>query len=278
MNYYYIHTISYFVGNNRLDNILHCINNLNKIKYSVNNKGDEKILLVVCCIYDNLIDTITEQMEKIKKQTNPLLDIEIIYRWNTGGTIKTMENTLDFIIKKDITCNYIGIFEDDSFFNKEYIFDEVDYLLKKGINIIGCQVKEERPDILHTNGYKIFKEEYWTNKLKNRLCPWIKEKHVYINNNKEELIHDKYVKWIDGALYITTIDNLIKIKEKMIKFTLAPETEKYTHIEHGINYGEVGFPTRLSINGFSFFGLSHNNNNNDHFKYLNLYSVGNKLK
>ena len=36
MHYYYIHTISYFIGNNRQDNIQYCIDNLNKIKYDFN--------------------------------------------------------------------------------------------------------------------------------------------------------------------------------------------------------------------------------------------------
>ena len=286
MHYYYIHTISYFVENNRLDNIKYCIDNLNRIKYSKNNNGTENILLVVCCIYNELTENIKNIFDNFEKLKTNLLDIKIIYRWNTGGTIKTMENTLNYVTENNITSNYIGVFEDDSFYNlnNHFIFDTVNSYLNNGIDIVSCQVIEGRQDIIYKDGYKYFKKEWCNRRPKNQLAPWIKKKHIYLNNNSDELVDDNIIKWIDGALYITTIDNLKKIKKKLIKLTLAPENKKYTHCEHGCNYGEVGFPTRLSINGFSFFGLQHSDINyyktasmkNDYFQYLNINTVGNK--
>ena len=44
MHYYYVHTISYYVNNNRIDNIKYCIDNLNKIKYSKNINGKDVLL------------------------------------------------------------------------------------------------------------------------------------------------------------------------------------------------------------------------------------------
>ena len=231
-------------------------------------------MFVINCIYDELTDNIKNIFEKFKNLNTDMLDIEVLYRWNTGGTIKSMEKTLEFVIDNNITSNYIGIFEDDSFFNKEYIFDTIDLLFEKNIDIVGCQVKEGRPDISYENGYKVFKKEYWDNKLNSRQCPWIKEKHIYLNNSGENLIHDKNIKWIDGAVYITTIDKLVEIKKKLHKLTLAPENKQYTHIEHGINYGEVGFPTRLFINGFKFYGLKHNGEEKDYYKYIVQNSIG----
>jgi len=284
MNYYYIHTISYYVGNSRLLNIKYCIDNLNKIKYAKTNNGNEKKLFIICCIYDELTEDIKNTFDKFEKLKNDLLDIKVIYRWNTGGTIKTMETALNYVTENNITSNYFGIFEDDTMYNLEnhFIFDTVDKHFDNGIDIVGCQVWECRPDILHINGYKCFKKEWCNRRPNNQLVPWIKKKHLYFNNNSDDLVDDNIIKWIDGALYITTIDKLKEIKKKLVKLTLAPENKKYTHCEHGCNYGEVGFPTRLSINEFYFFGLQHPDCNcipnikNKYFQYLNINSIGTK--
>ena len=270
--YLYIHCISYYIGNNRTNNLTECLKYLNTIPLCKNQNNDDKILYVIYCIYDELNNDITNHYNNYKKLCTEKVDIEILYRWNSGGTIQTMSKLLDYIIQNKITTKYIGIWEDDSFFKSFFILDEIKKHLDNDNIIVGCQVLEDRCDILYINGTKIFKPE-WCNKLQSwRQCPWCKEKHIYLNNNNENLIDDKLIKWIDGALYLTTLDNLLKIKEKLIKFTLAPEDEKYTHIEHGINYGEVGFPTRLYINGFNFIGLSYN----DYFKHLNTNSIGDK--
>jgi hypothetical protein len=268
------------VGNSRLANIEYCIDNLNKIKYAKANNGNEKILFIICCIYDELTEDIKNTFDKFEKLKKDLLDIKVIYRWNTGGTIKTMDNTLNYVTENNITSNYFGIFEDDSMYNLDdhFIFDTVDKHFDNGIDIVGCQVSEGRQDIIYINGYKCIKK----NPPNNHLVPWIKKKHLYFNNNSDEFVDDNIIKWIDGALYITTIEKLKNIKKKLVELTLAPENEKYTHCEHGINYGEVGFPTRLSINGFKFFGISHDmphylKNKNIYFQYLNMTSAGIKF-
>lgn len=285
MNYYYIHTISYFIGNNRQDNIQYCIDNLNKIKYSKKNNGTEKILFIICCIYDELTKDIENTFNRFKNLQSDILDIKILYRWNTGGTIKTMETALDYITENNITSNYFGVFEDDSCYNlrNHFIFDIVDSFFERGIDIVGCQVWEGRKDILYKDGYKYFKKEWCNCRPRNQLAPWIKKKHIYINNNSNELVDDNIIKWIDGALYISTIDTLKKIKKKLVKLTLFPENERHRHLDSGINCGEVGFPTRLSINGFTFFGLQHPEHEgeplikNIYFKYLNMNTVGIKF-
>ena len=170
-----------------------------------------------------------------------------------------MSKTLDYLLDKNISTKYIGVWEDDSIFKNNLILDDVQNGLNRDNIIVGCHVPEGRPDILHMNGIKIFKKEYLNKRPKDQHCPWCKNKHIYLNEKLNEdpnkLIDDSLIKWIDGAVYITTIENLLKIKQKLQKFTLAPEDHKYTHIQHGINYGEVGFPTRLNIHGFNFYGL-----------------------
>ena len=74
MNYYYIHTISYFIGNNRQDNIQYCIDNLNKIKYSKKNNGTEKILFIICCIYDELTKDIENTFNRFKNLQSDIIN------------------------------------------------------------------------------------------------------------------------------------------------------------------------------------------------------------
>ena len=241
--YYYIHCISFYLGNNRLKNIQHCINNLNKIKYSKNLESNNKILFIINCIYDNLSSYDKEIFEKYKLQKTNILDIEILYRWNSGGTIRSMEESLKYILKNNIKSKYIGIFEDDSFFNKDYIFDEVEHNLKLGYDIIGCHVYEKnRKDITHKNGYKILNEnsKFTSCSSSKPIIPCLKLKHVYLDNYSDELLDKKYYKWIDGAVYLTTINKLIQIKNKLKKLTLAPY-EKYKHIEQELIMEKLDF-------------------------------------
>lgn len=74
-------------------------------------------------------------------------------------------------------------------------------------------------------------------------------------------------------MYITNIPNLTKIKQALVDFTLYPINLKHTHLQSGINCGEVGFGTRLHINGFTMFGLPYES----YYEHLEEKSVGNKL-
>ena len=272
VSYLYTHCISYYIGNNRDDNLNECLKYLNTIPLYKNQNKNDKILYIIYCIYDEFNDDIVNYYNTFKNLSTETVDIEILYRWNTGGTTQTMFKLLEYMLENKIKTKYIGIWEDDSIFKNNYLLDKVEEFLDNDNIIVGCQVYENRQDIEYINGTKVFKSE-WCNKLQTwRKCPWCKEKHIYLNNSNENLIDDKLIKWIDGALYLTTLENLLKIKEKIIKFTLAPENDRYSHIEHGINYGEVGFPTRLHLNGFNFIGLPYN----DNFKHLNTNSTGYK--
>jgi hypothetical protein len=84
-------------------------------------------------------------------------------------------------------------------------------------------------------------------------------KHIKkTENDKEKYIDDKLYRWCEDP-YITTKNNLDEMIDKLDNLTLAPENELYKHIEHGINYGEVGFPTRLYLNKFKFIGIFKKN-------------------
>ena len=273
-DFFYIHTISYYSNNNRDTNIESVFNKLDTSILSKDQTKTDKNLLIVYVIYDDeLTDKLKERYEKYKHLETDKTKILILYRWNTGGTVQTLNYTYNYLINTNITCKYIGVWEDDVIFKDEYFFDIVKKHLNMGYIYVGSLWTEDRPDINYDNNTKQFKLEYHNRRPKNQICPWIKNKHIFIDNSNDELVDDKHIKWCEDP-YITTMSNLKIIKDKLIKFTLCPETKKYTHIETGINYGEVGFPTRLHINGFKYIGLKRD----EYYQFLNQNSIGDKYE
>ena len=267
--YYYIHTISYYLGNNRLDNIKKCIEHLNTYNLSVTQKKTDKILFIIYVLYDDINDTINPLFSKLKDLSTNKVDILVLYRFNTGGTIQTMYYTYKYIINNNITTKYFSVWEDDEIFKNENILDKVQEYLDNKFILVGSLFNGNCKNTSYIDGVKKFIPPFLKRKA---LVPWCKKYHIYNNDSSNELIHDSLYSWVDGRVYITTIENLNIIEKKIGKFTLAPEHERYSHCEHGINYGEVGFCTRLHLNGFKFFGLP----SNEYYKELNEKSIGNK--
>jgi hypothetical protein len=271
MEYFYIHTVSYYIGNNRSNNLISCFNKINTSILSINQNDNDKNLIIFYILYDNLTSEIKDSFDAYKNLENDKTKILILYRFNTGGTVQTLYYTYKYIVNHNISCKYIGVWEDDALFKNNYFLDKVDEYLKKDNIFVGslwsgtCQNTKYNFE----EGHKCFFPPY--NHIK-RVVPWCKYFNIYNDRqNDSTLLHDSNYKWCEDP-YITTIENLKQIEDKLGRFTLAPESERYTHCEHGINYGEVGFPTRLSLNGFKFYGLSKN----DHFISLEEMSIGNK--
>lgn len=263
-SYLYIHAISYYDGNNREINIQHAINKLNGFELSSTQTKQDVNLLVIYILYDNLTDDLKHRYEKYKNQENDNLDIIVLFRYNTGGTVQTMDYTYTYLINNQITSKFIGVYEDDAIFKKKFFLDDIYSHLNNGYILTGPLINH-----IDTIGFKCFYEPY---NLRDSIVPWCRMFHIYENDTSNELIHDSLYKWVDGCGYITTITNIGLIKEKLNKLTLAPENQRYTHCEHGINYGEVGFCTRLHIHGFNFIGLS----DNIYYEQLEQHTVGNK--
>jgi hypothetical protein len=86
--------------------------------------------------------------------------------------------------------------------------------------------------------------EYLTEKEYNRECPTVPN------------VHKKYYRWCSDP-YIMYYNNLFELEKKIGKFTKADENERYDYYKHGIGYGEVGFPTELSMNNIPFIGIDY---------------------
>jgi hypothetical protein len=267
--YFYTHIVSYYEKNDRKQNLYDIFKVLNNAVLSSRQSGKNLI------IYSIIIDEkkpdlmINQTFDKLKELENDKYDILVSYRYNTGGTVQTMYLSYKYLIDNNINSKYIGVWEDDCIFKDNYLLDIVDEYLKKDNIYVGSYWECESGYALNDNeigGIKQLK----TNNL-NRTVPWCRVYHIHPNSKDDTLIPYNKYKWCEDP-YITTLDNLKKIEDKLGIFTLAPTNEKYTHCEHGINYGEVGFPTRLSINGFKFFGLSKQK----FFTNLNDNTIGNK--
>ena len=269
-NYFYIHTISYYLGNNRKQNIFSVIEKLNKYKMSLRQNNSYKNLFIIYILYDTLDNAVKTEFDDFYNYKTDKLDILVLYRYNTGGTVQTMYYTYKYLLQNNITSQYLGFWEDDSIFKHENLLDIVEIYLNKDYILVGSISYETRNDISYLNGTKQF--ILGNSDRKYSVVPWCKKRNIYNENNSNELIDDSLYKWVDGCVYITTIENLKKINNKMNKFTLAPKNERYTHQEHGINYGEVGFCTRLNINGFNFIGLQYDEN----FCFLDQNTIGDK--
>ena len=238
MNYHYVHCISYYEGSNRTNNLLIHIENLKKI--------EEKKLLIINIRND---DNNKNRFDYLKKNYINL-DVIILYSFNTGGTVSCLYDCYKYLELNSITYKFIGCFEDDVIFKDKYFLEPVKKYLNEGNIFVGSLWGRDK------DGVKNYIEE---KPKKNRLVPWLKEKNIYPDKEYSNKLIDikKYI-WCEDP-YITTYENLKKIECKFnSRFNLAPINEKYSHDEHGINYGEVGFPTRLSLNGFKFIGIDKN--------------------
>jgi hypothetical protein len=263
-SYLYIHTISYYDGNNREGNIQEVINRLSHFNLSATQTNIDCNLLIVYILYDQLSDVLFNKYNQYKEQQNDNLDIIVLFRYNTGGTVQTMDYTYTYLINNKITSKFIGVYEDDAIFKKQLFLDDVFKYLNDGYIMTGPLFCKEQ----HIT-FKCFYEPY---DLRTSIVPWCRKFHIYENDKSDVLIHDSLYKWVDGCGYTTTIENIGLMKEKLNKLTLAPENERYSHCEHGINYGEVGFCTRLHINGFKFIGMPAD----IYYDQLDQQSVGNK--
>lgn len=260
MDYFYIHSISYYINNNRDNNIISIFNKLENNKLSIKQTNSDINLLIIYVIYDILTSEIIEKFDSYKNLETAKTKIVVLYRFNSGGTVQTLYYTYKYIINNNISSKFIGIWEDDTIFKDDYFLETVEKYLNDGYIFIGSLWGDR--DGIKTKMLDI-----------NDLVPKIKYNMLYVDEpDNYNLVTDLSYNWCEDP-YVTTIDNLKLIESKLGKFTLANENDTYTHCEHGINYGEVGFPTRLFLNGFKFYGLQKSK----YFISLQEQSIGNKI-
>lgn len=194
---------------------------------------------------------------KIKKMLNSE-DFDYTMAFNSGGTVRSLWLIWNKILEQNWNVKYISTWEDDivpkhdNWYKvlKNYI-DSTD----KDYYYIGMLTKHKNDT---TN------KKYWEKGYKFLTDAEIKN----IRKKKhwtEEFFKLEDWKWTDGGLYFTTFHKLCTIESKIGRFNKSPENEVYVRQKHGIEDGEVGFPSRLNQFGLAFFGLPCDKNWNDSF-------------
>lgn len=246
--YHYIHNICYYIGNNRFDLILNHITELKKI--------NKKVLVCVSIMCDDLKVDKTKY-EQIKKQKTLNIDINTFYWKNTGGTVASMWFLWKELEKQNITSDYFATWEADIVPKNKKWFDICKQSLNDGNIYVGMLTKSGYPFVKYNDefvkkGYKYF--PFYSKKIK---IP------------SQKFYSYKQMHWTDGGFYFMKFDSLKIIENKIGCFTKANLNEKYDHTIHGIELGEVGFPTELWLNNFKFKGFESNRNWDESFvEYL----------
>ena len=248
MNYYYIHTVSYWTGNQRQDNFAKHAERLKLLKTP---KGCKNLLIV--SILDDNIKAKKQLINTIHSLSNSRLDVVCLINYNSGGTVRSMQHSWEYCKSYNIESEYFGCWEDDYCFQKPTYLEDIKTYLDKYL-FVGSLWRDMWFDqdplgVRHT-GKKRFV---------NGADRAVAEFGQHLNH--------EYV-WCEDP-YVMKFENLQKIENLIQDFTLADRREKYSHRKHGVALGEVGFPTRLKLAGGDFFGLYHD----DYYTFLNTDSL-----
>ena len=71
----------------------------------------------------------------------------VLYRWNTGGTVQTLYYTYKYIVTNNISCKFIGVWEDDVLFKNNYFLDVVNEYLNQDYIYVGSLWNESSKNI-----------------------------------------------------------------------------------------------------------------------------------
>jgi len=160
-------------------------------------------------------------------------------RRNWGGTIGSLWDTWKYILEGKITAGYVALCEDDWICNNWPLREK---LVNDGYIYVGMQLNcTDRIDFYWIRtGYR-----------------WVNCKDRSFQGQLEGFLGgkiDKYI-WSDGGNYFFKYSSLAEIEKKIGIFTKAPLDEEYHWTNHGINYGEAGFPSNLHAVGYKIIVL-----------------------
>ena len=238
--YIYTHNVCYWTGNNRISNLYNHIKILNETKLSSSLDFDGPILCILSIMVDDINKTPIDEIEFLEFLSNDKVEVKVLYWYNSGGTVKSMWNVYkEYFEKSSIQTIYLGTWEDDYMIKNDYWLDDIIPLLQFDYIFIGS-LWEEDGFVKFFDGYKEIHPDFYN---KPRKVAWLPN------------IDQSVYRWCEDP-YILQYDSLKKIEDAIGVFTTAPSDERYDYISHGINQGEIGFPTRLTLAGFKFKGLN----------------------
>ena len=253
-----LYSICYYYGKNKTDNIIHHLDAFNKVR-----KNDD--LFILNTMIDSQEQTIHEETKKelsslIKSYCN--YPFVILTSFNWGGTIVGLWLAYQYG-KENHKDAYIAHFEEDFLSINENWFMDIKELFDSNTNIIYIGESNYQHPIYENQGIIKYAQNYRENKkysksIYNKLGEMTSHAcGENINNCKKcgGIIRGHQV-WTDGGLYFSNINRLLLVEKAIGIFHKGDQNTKWDHVFDGVELGEVGFPTLLFHNGFTFLALN----------------------
>ena len=154
----------------------------------------------------------------------------VLHNFNYGGTIAGLYDTFQYMKMITATDSYLLYFEED-FYATNFTFLEESLRQLPGHIYVGETTLS--------------------------CAPFYKDTSTRGGNAKHN-VH-RHERWKDGGYYFSSYVNLLQIEKAIGTFHKGDQQKRYDHQIDGIDIGEVGFPTLLHHEGFSFIGLPRYN-------------------
>ncbi len=168
--------------------------------------------------------------EETTKCLTSNISFQLLTGPNWGMLVGTLWDAWKYLEKEQITAQYVLAMEDDWFYNhwgmRSTILDKEPIIYLGMFSSIGFSNPESEAQYRR----------------------WVKQ-------GFKEVCNSTTLRWTDGGCYMLKFSSLKRIENVIGCFTKAPKVEivdRNGYGEHGIQYGEVGFPTELHSKGFKF--------------------------
>lgn len=256
-HYDYIYIVSSFTGlhgynknyhkyQRRLENIQSQLTFLQNYRYRRDNH--KSVYFVVSqCGGNKEIEQKTKDI--LREGASGEISCCYISRYNWGMLPGAFYDAWQQVKAKSITADYVIAICDDWIFNH---WEDREALLKAGYSCVGH---------FSSMGFKDDNAEIYKD--------WCCRGYKYVDESLGDLHVDAFKvaaqadkrRWMDGGGYFFSFKALEEMDKVMPLFTRAPRStdnpqdpKTLEHIfgEHGVFYGEVGFPTEMWARGFKF--------------------------
>lgn len=199
--------------------------------YAYLNKSQKSVLFVISLRGGNSKDK-ELILEALGQNENPdRLHTILLEHKNWGMLVGALWDVWKEVEKRKITSDFVIAVEDDWLFNhwpeREKQLKENDFIYLGMFSYI----------VPSQSRYQQFLKQGYKNDIADQRY----QKITGVGGER---------RWTDGGLYFLKYSSLKEIENKIGPFSLAPA--KFNKYEHGITFGEVGFPSRLHHAGFKF--------------------------
>ena len=232
-----LYSICYYYGKNKTSNIIYHLDAFAKVRKD----GDLFILNVMIDSHEQTLHDETKQILSSIIKSHIDCPFVILTSFNWGGTIVGLWMAYQYG-KESHKDAYIAHFEEDFLpHNVNWFIDSVKLLEANNIYVGEC---------IGSGFNHTWREDKKYLECKN----WIDYKNRHLRNPSKNIYFNHAV-WTEGGFYFSKIDLLKQIDNKIGIFHKGNQESKWNHDLDGIELGEVGFPTLLFHNGFTFSSL-----------------------